>query len=96
LAARRRLHFLLEKGFRVSLRFLLDVRFPSPESCSKYALCLGPAGLLEEGGELEIVAHLCLAAKASWDPISCEGVQFDGVPELEELVAALSTVDPNR
>ena len=49
-----------------------------------------PAGLLENGGELEIVAHLCVASKAAWDSISPEGLHYDAAPDLAELIATLS------
>ncbi len=50
-----------------------------------------PAGLLENGGELEIVAHLCVASKAPWDSISLEGLHYDDTPDLAEFIATLGS-----
>ena len=48
-----------------------------------------PAGLLENSGELAIVAHLCSVSKAAWDSISLQGLHYDATPDLEEFVATL-------
>lgn len=46
-----------------------------------------PAGLLNGVLELEVSNHLCVSSKASWDVISDNGKQFDGVPELHHIIS---------
>ena len=50
-----------------------------------------PAGLLENGGELEIVAHLFVASKAPWDSISLEGLHYDAGRDLAAFIATLGS-----
>jgi hypothetical protein len=52
-----------------------------------------PAGLLEDGNELEIVAHVCVASRASWDSIARQGISYDDLPDLAEFVALLHVAD---
>jgi hypothetical protein len=52
-----------------------------------------PAGLLEESGGLEIVAHVSVASRASWDNGPLQGDSFAEVPSLSEFIALL---DPGK
>lgn len=52
-----------------------------------------PAGLLDGGDQLEIVAHLCVASKVPWDTSSLQGTCFDELPDLTEFVALLHAPD---
>ena len=49
-----------------------------------------PVGALEDG-PFKIVANLCTESKASWGVIAPTGKQFGAMPELEELMALLSS-----
>jgi hypothetical protein len=49
-----------------------------------------PAGLLDGDVRLEIVAHLFVGSKASWDMIPPNGTHYETMPELADLVALLS------
>jgi len=48
-----------------------------------------PAGLLEEKDGLEIVAHLCVASKPSWDSAPLRGACYDELPDFSELIELL-------
>ncbi|WP_296749136.1 GFA family protein [Thiobacillus sp.] len=48
-----------------------------------------PAGLLEDSGKLEVVAHLCVASKASWDSVPLQGALYDELPNLSEFISLL-------
>jgi len=48
-----------------------------------------PAGLLEEDQGQQIVAHIYIASKASWDQIPESGQHFDEMPDLETFFAIL-------
>lgn len=52
-----------------------------------------PAGLLAGDSRLEIVAHLCVASRASWDFAPLQGKCYDELPNLAELVALLHAAD---
>jgi hypothetical protein len=49
-----------------------------------------PAGLLENGEELAIAAHLCVASKAPWDSILLEGLHYDAASDLAAFLAMLT------
>lgn len=48
-----------------------------------------PAGLLENSGKLEIVAHLFLGSKAAWEPRPQNGELFEMAPGLEQVYQLL-------
>jgi hypothetical protein len=48
-----------------------------------------PAGLFNSGAELEVVAHLFVDSKASWDTIASSGVKYQTMPELSEFLELL-------
>lgn len=48
-----------------------------------------PVGLLEETGGLQVVAHLFVGSRATWDVIADAGEHFDEMPEAEALADLL-------
>ena len=44
-----------------------------------------PVGLLDDGDELELGAHLYVGSKAGWDRIADAGIAFDEMPDTDEL-----------
>ena len=76
-----------DTGFRSDFCSRCGSPVPNPLRNTPYVWV--PAGLLENGGELEIVAHLCVASKAPWDSISLEGLHYDTAPALAEFIATL-------
>jgi hypothetical protein len=52
-----------------------------------------PAGLLEDGGKLEIMAHLHMASRASWDSSLPQGTCHEALPDLPDFIAALQPTD---
>jgi hypothetical protein len=76
-----------DTGFRSDFCSRCGSPIPNPLRNSPYVWV--PAGLLENGGELEIVAHLWVSSKASWDSISPEATHYDVGPGLVELIATL-------
>ena len=77
----------MENGFRSD--FCAKCGSPVPNLFGKKSHFWIPAGLLQESGKLEIVAHLCVASKASWDLIGTQGVCYEHLPDLDELFALL-------
>ncbi|MBS1198192.1 MAG: glutathione-dependent formaldehyde-activating [Proteobacteria bacterium] len=76
-----------EKGFRSDFCSTCGSPVPNPLRIMPYIWV--PAGLLENGGQLEIVAHLCTGFKASWDAIPLQGACYDELPNLSELIALI-------
>jgi hypothetical protein len=77
----------MENGFRSD--FCSTCGSPVPNPFGKLPYFWVPAGLLHESGKLEIVAHVCVTSKASWDVIGAQGVRYEHVPDLDELFALL-------
>jgi hypothetical protein len=77
----------MDNGFRSDFCAKCGAPVPNPFSNTPYFWI--PAGLLEEDEKLEIVAHLCVASKASWDVIGSQGVRYEDVPDLPELFSLL-------
>ncbi len=80
-----------ESGF--SSHFCSCCGSPVPNPLRNLPYFWVPAGLLEENSSLEIVAHLCVASKASWDSSPLIGVCYDELPNLSEFIALLHDVD---
>lgn len=76
-----------ETGFRSD--FCSNCGSPVPNSLRDMPYFWIPAGLLESGGKMEIVAHLCLASKAPWDSVPLKGNCYDGLPDLTEFIRLL-------
>lgn len=66
---------------------------PVPNPLRKMPCFWVPAGLLEDGQDLEVVAHLCLASRASWASLPRQGACYDDLPDLSELIALLHATD---
>jgi hypothetical protein len=80
-----------ESGFRSD--FCSTCGSPVPNPLRNLPYYWVPAGLLEENDGLEIVAHLCVASKASWDSIPLQGACYDELPKLSEFIALLHAAD---
>jgi hypothetical protein len=79
--------WVADNGFRSD--FCAKCGAPVPNPFSNKAYFWIPAGLLDEYGKLEIVAHLCVDSKAAWDVIGSQGAHYGEVPDLPELFALL-------
>jgi hypothetical protein len=58
---------------------------PVPNKLGDSELVWIPAGALEDNEDLEIVAHLFVGSKATWENISNTGIQYEEMPSLDEL-----------
>lgn len=52
-----------------------------------------PAGLLEDGGKLQVIAHLHMASRAAWDSSIPQGACHEAVPDWVGFIAALQPSD---
>jgi hypothetical protein len=77
-----------DTGFRSDFCSRCGSPVPNPLRNMPYVWV--PAGLLENRGELEIVAHLCVTSRAHWDSISLQGLHYDSTPDLKTFIATLS------
>ena len=75
--------FITESGFKS--HFCSTCGSPVPNLTSNDRAYWIPVGLLEETGQLELVAHLYVESRASWDVIADAGEQFDEMPNVEAL-----------
>lgn len=55
--------------------------------------CLTSGFLLDGNGDLEIVAHLCVASKAAWNSTLLQGACYDELPNLSELISLLQATN---
>ena len=78
-------------GFRSD--FCSTCGSPVPNPLRKLPYVWVPGGLLEESNGLEIVAHLCVASKASWDAAPLQGACYDELPNISEFIAFLNDID---
>lgn len=76
-----------ESGFRSDFCSICGSAVPNPLRNLPYFWV--PAGLLEGNNELKIVAHLCVASKASWDSAPLQGTCYDELPVLSEFITLL-------
>lgn len=76
-----------ESGFRSDFCSVCGSPVPNPLKSFPYFWV--PAGLLEDNGKLEIVAHVCVASKASWDTVPLQGTCYEHLPVLQEFFAQL-------
>jgi hypothetical protein len=84
--------FVTESGFKS--HFCATCGSPVPNLTSNDSAYWIPVGLLEETSELELVAHLYVASRASWDVIADAGEQFDKMPDAEVLDRLLQRTKP--
>lgn len=77
-----------DSGFRSD--FCSTCGSPVPNPLGNLPYVWVPAGLLEDSGGLKIVAHLCVASKASWDSAAVQGECYDkSPPNIAEFIAFL-------
>lgn len=53
-----------------------------------------PVGLLEDGGKLDLVAHLFVGSRASWDTVADGAEHFEEMPDAEALDGLLRQRKP--
>ncbi len=81
-----------QSGFRS--HFCSSCGSPVPNPLRNTPYFWVPAGLLEDSQHLEIVAHLCVSSKASWDATLSPGTCYDELPpNLREFIAMLQSLD---
>lgn len=78
-------------GFRSD--FCANCGSPVPNPLRETGFYWVPAGLLEEGAALKVVAHLFVGSKAHWDVIATDGMRFETMPDLTTLLALLGASD---
>jgi hypothetical protein len=83
--------FITESGFKS--HFCETCGSPVPNLTSNDDAYWIPAGLLEETAALELVAHLYLGSKASWDVIADVGEHFAEMPDAAALDRLLQPVN---
>lgn len=81
-----------QTGFRSD--FCSSCGSPVPNPLRDIPFFWIPAGLLEDGDKLEVVAHLCLASKAPWDTAPLQGTRYKEMPELAEFIRLLGADNP--
>ena len=79
--------YVKSSGFRSD--FCAKCGSPVPNIVGKGDYMWIPAGLLENSGNLEIVAHLFLGSKAAWEPRPQKGELFETGPGLEQVYQLL-------
>lgn len=80
-----------ESGFRSDFCSTCGSPVPNPLRALPYVWI--PAGLLEDGNRLKIVAHFHTASRASWDSTATGAPCFDTLPDLSDMLAMLQA-DP--
>ncbi len=55
-----------------------------------------PAGLLDDVGELEVIADFHLGSKASWDHSETARHAYDDLPSVDVILALLHRGDPTE
>lgn len=78
--------YVKHSGFRSD--FCGQCGSPVPNPLRNTAYVWVPAGLLDDY-PFEIIAHLHVASKASWDSIPAAGIRYDTMPELSKLIELL-------
>jgi hypothetical protein len=76
-----------ESGFRSDFCSTCGSPVPNPLRAWPYVWI--PAGLLDDGVRLEIVAHFHTASKAAWDCTAAGAVCYDSLPDLFDVLAML-------
>ena len=74
-------------GFRSDFCSVCGSPVPNPLRGLPYVWV--PAGLLDGGGQLEIIAHLHMASKAPWDSSLPQGSCHEALPDWPGFIAAL-------
>ncbi|WP_018294133.1 GFA family protein [Mariprofundus ferrooxydans] len=77
--------YVKESGFRSDFCSVCGAVVPNRFRDRPYVWV--PAGALDDSEPLEIIAHICVDSKASWDKlIPKELAQYDSMPTLTELI----------
>ena len=87
--------FIKPTGFRSDFCSKCGSPVPNPLRNTPYYWV--PAGLLEGSDKLEIVAHLYVGSKASWDSINSSGTQYETMPRFAtflQLLHASNVTEP--
>ncbi|MBI3896917.1 MAG: GFA family protein [Gammaproteobacteria bacterium] len=79
--------YVKASGFRSD--FCSQCGSPTPNPLRNTPYFWVPAGLLDNGDQLEIGAHLYVGSKASWDATIVAGAQYEMMPELSALIELL-------
>lgn len=67
---------------------------PVPNPLRKLPCYWVPAGLLDDTGTLEVVAHFCVASRPAWDTAPLQGRCYDELPQrFSEFLALLKNED---
>ena len=77
-----------ESGFRSDFCSICGSPVPNPLKNHPYFWV--PAGLLDGKGELEVVAHICVDSKASWDIATLQGICHNDLPDFQSFFALLT------
>ena len=77
-----------ETGFRSDFCSSCGSPVPNPLRNTNYYWV--PAGLLEESISSNVVAHFCLASKASWAANPACGEPYNDLPNLDHVIKLLS------
>ena len=75
--------FITASGFKS--HFCSTCGSPAPNLTGNDSVYWIPVGLLEASDQLELVAHLYVESRASWDVIADAGEHFDEMPDAETL-----------
>lgn len=84
--------FSSQDGFKS--HFCSTCGSPLPNLTANDSAYWVPVGLLEEAGQLEVVAHLFVGSKAAWDVIADSGEFFDEMPDTQALQRLLKASKP--
>lgn len=79
-------------GFRSDFCARCGSPVPNPLRSTPYYWV--PAGLLDDGADLKVIAHLFVGSKAHWDAIGPGAAQYETMPNLPTLVALLRDEPP--
>jgi hypothetical protein len=80
-----------DTGFRSDFCSTCGSTVPNP--LRKTAYVWVPAGLLDDGGDLEITAQLYVSSKAPWDSAVLQGVCHAELPDMAKFIASLQPAD---
>lgn len=75
--------YVTDTGFKS--HFCSSCGSPVPNITGADSAYWVPVGLLEDPGEIELVAHLFVGSRASWDIVADGAEHFDEMPDSEAL-----------
>ena len=87
----RQYDYSKDSGFRSD--FCSNCGSPVPNPLQQTDYYWIPAGLIEDSESLEIVSHLFLSSKASWDKENPNAQEHMGFPGIEEHIKTLNQTD---